>query len=196
MLSRRLIGLVAALAGGCSNPLERVPPGPPLPAPLQEELPSGAEPFRLEGFTVTPRARYHVEAIALITDTPDDPWSHAAPVDVALGWGPMRAPALLGQLSFHLSRRYVSVRWSGDFPLSSKQVMQNLANHHLVPHDAEVEDEIRAIRAGDRVVLDGLLVDLSAPGQPPMRTSLTRDDIGNGACEVMYVTRVSRQPLP
>ncbi len=54
--------------------------------------------------------------------------------------------------------------------------------------------QIRAIRIGDQIRMRGLLVDytVSSDGSEVFtrRTSLTRTDTGNGACEILYVTDV------
>ena len=141
-----------------------------------------------------PKARYTITAYALITDnTMKDAWSDVARLDIAFGWGPVAAPAVLRRLRFHLKRRYVSVRWGQTLPLGPQQVMNNLSNHHLIASGPEVAAELAKIRPGDLVTLEGDLVDLTV-GDRVLRTSLSRTDVGNGACEVLYVERVTRQP--
>jgi hypothetical protein len=55
--------------------------------------------------------------------------------------------------------------------------------------------QIGSIRVGDQIRMTGLLVDykVTKAGQDifTRRTSLTRDDTGNGACEILYVTGLS-----
>jgi hypothetical protein len=154
-----------------------------------------AAPFTLEWgetrATLTPRARYRVEAVVLARDASmDDPWSEVAALDVALGWGPMSSGPILKHLRFHLRRRYVSVRWDGDFPLGTQDVMHNLSNHHLVAASEAVAETLGELRPGHHVVLEGLLVDLDVGGHR-MPTSLRRDDRGDGACEVLFVRKAA-----
>ena len=145
---------------------------------------------------MTPRARYRLTAYALITDTTmRDAWSDVARLDVAFGWGPVATTPVLRRLSFHLKRRYVSVRWGASLPLGPQQVMTHLSNHHLIAANEAVASTLGRIQPGDLVTLEGDLVDLNVNGQT-MRTSLSRADIGNGACEVLYVERVERRPPP
>ena len=47
------------------------------------------------------------------------------------------------------------------------------------------------IRVGEVVHLEGKLVDIESPQFGVMRTSLTRNDTGPGACEIIYVEAVS-----
>lgn len=180
--------LASVLISACSNPRERLPVGPPLDPPSQR--PTARSPFQRGGVRIIPRAEYALEAYALITDRPQDEWSDLSPVDVTFGWGPMSTRALVTPLRFHLARRYVSVRWGADFPVGSRQVMESLSNHHLIPSTPEINKELQAIRAGDRVRLHGVLVNAEAAGRRPMRTSLSRTDKGSGACEVVFVEAV------
>ncbi len=64
-----------------------------------------------------------------------------------------------------------------------------LSNNHLLSHRAEVRDLIRKAKRGDQVKLRGMLIDY-APARNPehlRKTSLVRNDTGNGACEVLFV---------
>ncbi len=143
---------------------------------------------------LTARARYRIRAYALIVDASmHDAWSDVARLDVAFGWGPVAKTSVLRRLSFHLKRRYVSVRWGARLPLGPREVMNHLSNHHLIAADSEVAETLAKLRPGDLVTLEGDLVDLQVHGQT-MRTSLSRTDVGNGACEVVFVEHVDRQP--
>ncbi|MEL6185897.1 MAG: hypothetical protein AAFU79_14835, partial [Myxococcota bacterium] len=185
---RGTVLLFALGAVACSNPRDRLPVGPPLPPP--EQKPTARPPFHRAEVTFTPRAEYALDGYALITDQPRDEWSDVSPYDVTFGWGPMSTRALAAPLRFHLARRYVSVRWGADFPLGSRSVMESLSNHHLIPQSPEIAAQLESIRAGDRVRIRGLLVNVEAPGRPPLRTSLSRTDKGSGACEVLFVEAV------
>ena len=43
------------------------------------------------------------------------------------------------------------------------------------------------MRVGDVVTLEGDLIEADKPGGWKWRSSMTRDDTGNGACELVYV---------
>ena len=47
---------------------------------------------------------------------------------------------------------------------------------------------------GDVVSLDGMLVEADKANGWRWRSSLTRDDTGNGACELVYVQSLTVQP--
>jgi hypothetical protein len=55
-----------------------------------------------------------------------------------------------------------------------------------------MRDRIDAVRIGDQIHLKGLLVNYSARRMPHAwrMTSTTRNDSGNGACEVVFVEAI------
>lgn len=63
----------------------------------------------------------------------------------------------------------------------------SIANMHLIPANGSVRDAILRARVGHVVSSSGLLVDVRAPSGWSINTSLSRDDTGAGACEVVYV---------
>jgi hypothetical protein len=48
---------------------------------------------------------------------------------------------------------------------------------------------IQGLRVGQIVTLDGYLVNATGPEGRTWNSSLTRDDTGNGACELIYVEK-------
>jgi hypothetical protein len=64
-----------------------------------------------------------------------------------------------------------------------------LSNNHLLPANPFVADAVMKARKGDQIRFKGWLVSYGQKGAPYSRGSSTvRDDRGNGACEVVYVT--------
>ena len=67
------------------------------------------------------------------------------------------------------------------------EIVRSSANMHLIPADAAVAQALRGVRAGQHVRIDGWLVQADAPDGWRWRSSLTREDSGGGACELVYV---------
>ena len=61
---------------------------------------------------------------------------------------------------------------------------------HLIPSDGNINKLIKRIEVGDYVKLEGYLVNVDY-GAGGMNTSTSRIDKGDGACETMYVTKVT-----
>jgi hypothetical protein len=63
-----------------------------------------------------------------------------------------------------------------------------LSNNHLLPRNPLVADAVLKARKGDQIHLKGWLVSYGVKGTAyARRSSLSRTDRGNGACEVVYV---------
>jgi len=197
----RALLLLLALAG-CRDWRARVEPSRAAAEPEQVALDDSPPiEYQARGYSVRlrPRATYRITGYAVDTSTELlDEWDFVVPMDVALVWGPAADPAVLRRLSFHLSDRYVSYRWQGADPLPRPVLETHIANNHLIPASEEVRREMKRIRTGDLVTLEGKLVDLEirdASGALRRRalTSLRRDDVGSGACEQIWVESVARE---
>jgi hypothetical protein len=116
-----------------------------------------------------------------------------SPTDLALGWGAMSAPGMARRLDVTQSGRWYHYRWSGEAPLPPREIARTSANMHLIPADAAAAATLREVREGERVRIDGWLVEAEAPDGWRWRSSLSRDDTGAGACEVVYACSISRQ---
>lgn len=66
---------------------------------------------------------------------------------------------------------------------------QQLSNSHLLSDDESVRKTIRRVEIGDQIRLSGTLIAYHPAGASEQlrKSSLRRDDEGNGACEVMMV---------
>jgi len=163
-------------------------PGPVAPArPGQERIDAPA--FEHQGARIFPRARFQAEARVLSTERYWlDPVADLAPVDVALGWGPMSDEVVLDQLDISQGERFVYAIPSGPLPISHTLFQLTFSNFHVIPATAQIERALKSLRRGEIVRLDGLLVDVERPGAPRWRSSLARTDYGDGACEILYAT--------
>lgn len=160
---------------------------------VQTDTPSGMSPFPLEGAQAQPLAGFSVAARVLSReDYRMGREADFSPVDLALGWGPMRDDAVLSRLDISQSGRWYHYAWSGDPPLPPDQIARNSANMHMIPSGASVAAALDKIDAGDRVRIDGWLVEVNTPEGWHWRSSLSRDDTGGGACEVIYVCAVRK----
>jgi hypothetical protein len=62
---------------------------------------------------------------------------------------------------------------------------------HLIPANGAVENGLGKIRQGQIVRLRGYLVRVDASDGWHWASSLTRDDVGAGACELIWVEDVT-----
>jgi hypothetical protein len=118
-----------------------------------------------------------------------DRGAELAPVDLALGWGPMSDTAVLEQIEISQSNRFYFWRVA-QFPIPRHDIEANSANMHMIPADTIVEDTLKGVRVGQVVRISGYLVEVAGADGWRWRSSLTRDDTGNGACELVWVESV------
>lgn len=156
--------------------------------PRQSQV-AGMRPFRLGRANVTPLAGLSLEARVLSReDYSSGAEAEFSPTDLALGWGPMAAEGIADRLDVTQGGRWYRYRWGAEGPpLPPAQIVRNSANMHLIPADATVAAALAGVRAGDTVRVDGWLVRIDRDDGWRWRSSLRRDDRGNGSCELVYV---------
>jgi hypothetical protein len=83
--------------------------------------------------------------------------------------------------------------WSHASPYDGLTIAAHSANIHIMPATDNLGNALRTIGKNDIIYMEGYLVDIEADGygqEGNIRTSLTREDSGKGACEILYVTRL------
>ena len=143
------------------------------------------------GYEITPLEKFDFDAIVLHAEYYSmDREAQLAPVDLALGWGPMANPAVIDKVKITQSSRFYY--WHVDeFPIPRREIEGNSANMHMVPANAEVERTLRSLHSGQRVSFSGYLIEARAPDGWRWRSSLTREDTGAGACELVWVEKIA-----
>ncbi|MDD5473003.1 MAG: hypothetical protein PHU34_02525, partial [Candidatus Methanoperedens sp.] len=74
-----------------------------------------------------------------------------------------------------------------------------LSNNHIIPANNSILSALNTIRVGNNITLKGFLVnviDNTASYSKTWITSQRRTDIGEGACEIVYVTDVAAMRNP
>ncbi|KLD64707.1 hypothetical protein [Dyella japonica] len=157
--------------------------------PTQIDLGVG-DTLRRGDFTLQTRARFELTARVLSRENYRfDAGATLAPMDLALGWGRMSDSEVLAQIQVSQGNRFY--HWHVDhFPIPRREIEQSSANMHMIPADDAARRELEHVRAGEVVHLQGFLVDASRADGWRWRTSMTRDDTGDGACELVYVESV------
>ncbi|MEO7066467.1 MAG: hypothetical protein ABI114_06135 [Rhodanobacter sp.] len=197
---RKLLIIIAALllVLGVLKHRQRsaVHPGPGViaaAAPEQVDLRHSAQ-LQQGNTTLATRARFNITARVLSRknySTGDG--ADLVPLDLALGWGRMSDSTVLSNIEISQSGRFYY--WHvKDFPIPRREIETSSANMHMIPADAVVKRQLERVRSGQVVRLEGFLVDASRPGGWYWKTSMTRDDTGAGACELVYVESVDVVP--
>lgn len=132
-------------------------------------------------------ASYDIEAVVKSTNRLRDYPAQVSRYDFALAWGDLNRADIDATISYAQGLRHYTYRWSSDTPVSPAYIGSHSANVHIIHGDKNILKKVQGIRKNDHIRLQGYLVQVNFP-HGPWRSSLTRTDSGNGACEVMYVT--------
>jgi hypothetical protein len=102
----------------------------------------------------------------------------------------MSDQAVLDRIDIEQSARWYRLRWDTAPPLPETEIMRHSGNMHLIPASDSVRERLDEVRVGQVLQLEGLLVDASGDGGYRWNTSLSRDDVGDGSCELFYLRAV------
>jgi hypothetical protein len=206
MIFRKLfLGIVVSIfliffLSGCEKPhlsgtetgeidISRDPLQTPHPSaePIVQEIKNGL-------LTLTPVAEYRVSGVVVSRKAYDDGWeSKISPVDLAIVWGKLAEPEYDKYIEYWQNNRWYFFRYKGGSPFDHSFVVTHSGNHHTIPANYNVRKALESIQKNDKVILDGYLVNVKGTygGKAVFwNTSLSRNDTGNGSCEVFYVCKV------
>lgn len=199
-MRRRALGVLLALSAlgfwqwAGQRPIDRPSGILVREAPRQEHLEPGAAAFTHQDYQITPLARFSLTARVLsYARYRWDAGSALSPVDLALGWQAMSDSDVLSHLSIEQSHRWYTYRWEGEPPLDPHTIAVSSANMHMIPARADVARRLERLRRGHVVTLRGYLVEARRADGWFWRSSLTRDDQGAGACELVWVEDLSHR---
>ncbi|MFZ0454384.1 MAG: hypothetical protein WCE54_06375 [Ignavibacteriaceae bacterium] len=155
-------------------------------APYQKNIVNG-QPWEKDDFKITPLADFHLKARVLSLEWYHmDKESDLAPIDLALGWGEMSDQANLDRIDISQSNRWY--HWSTKrFPIPRQAIESESANMHIIPANEQIEDTLDNVVKGNIIELTGYLVFIEGENGWKWKSSLTRNDTGGGACEVIWV---------
>ena len=172
------------------------PPGVLIASePEQIDIIGSVKPIDYHAFHLQPLAYLTIDARVLHRkiyryDRP----AALVPVDLALGWGPMSDQHVLDQLKISQSMRFYWYEYQRQPPIPKDQIISHSTNIHVIPSTTEIASRCKSLRTGSLVHLSGELVEATGPGIGTWRSSLSRTDTGNGACELMWVEKMSVLP--
>ena len=143
--------------------------------------------FNFNGYTITPLQSFQIEARVLSTKNYSlGREADLSPVDFALGWGSMSDEAILSKVDISQSNRFYY--WHVDeFPIPRRDIETQSANMHMIPATSQIEKMLKAVRPGQVVKFSGYLIEAKASDGWHWKSSLSREDTGNGACELVFV---------
>ena len=122
-----------------------------------------------------------------------DRGAQLSPTDLALGWGPMADPQVLRGIEIRQSNRWYYWR-TDEFPIPRREIERHSANMHMIPSNAAVASVLNSLKPGARISLSGQLVRVEGDDGFQWVSSLSREDTGAGACELVWVEHLTVLP--
>ncbi|MBN8550600.1 MAG: hypothetical protein J0M12_14890 [Deltaproteobacteria bacterium] len=164
--------------------------------PTQEPLRKTPFPFEYGGhhYQIQPVAAYDISGLVVSRNNISsvfDAYHTKDSVDfrdICLVWGSNVGSGVFRKFKFW------SMPWSCHYQTEDRAALDSfnesqISNNHLLSADPAIREKISKMEIGDQVRLQGFLINYwpQEASELARRTSTTRDDRGNGACEVLWV---------
>ena len=167
-----------------------LPPGVMAPFPPEQVSIDPLLIYEDDDYRVTAVAEFYAQAKVLGRERyRTDKEADYSPIDLVLGWQRMSDQSVIDQIRISQYGRWY--RWEADSPpIPVRDIERCSANMHMIPKDDRVRDKLLAVRTGEVIAIQGYLVDIWASGGWTWTTSRSRDDTGDGACEIIWVDKI------
>ncbi len=151
-------------------------------------------------YRVTPLFDYTLEGVIVSYNDADsitdiwhhDQWKDFINVrDLCVIWGDNVSSGVYQQMSFENDSWTCWAFWP-DARTGSRFKPHQLSNNHLLVDDEYIKSSLMSAEPGDHIRMQGQLARYENPANGFQRgTSIRRDDVGNGACETLYLDSFS-----
>lgn len=166
----------------------------PTPSSLPPSTPLSSGSWRVAEHTLSRLQEFQLEARILgREDYRFDRGARLSPTDLALGWGPMADPEVLRHIRISQRNRWYFWR-AEQLPIERRQIEIHSANMHLIPASPAVAATLAQLETGQQIRLSGQLVRVEGDDGYRWVSSLSREDTGDGACELIWVEQLQLLP--
>jgi hypothetical protein len=157
-------------------------------APLQINIDS-PQSWEKDGYTITPLAKFALQAKVLGKESYSlGRESDLSEYDLNLGWQEFSDEQILDQFEIDQSNRWWHWKTKGNyFPISEDRIYASASNMHIIAANENVESALTRVRKGNIVEMSGYLIEAQAKDGWRWKSSLSRNDRGDGSCEIFWV---------
>lgn len=143
---------------------------------------------------IVAKAEYTIQARLVLKTEYNDQNSGIAKCDLALAWGDIAKISNIKDVTYSQSNRWYYFTTHNILKFSVKYVGEHSCNLHAIASTKKIQKEIDSLKQYDIVRLKGYLVNVTWKNENDSsyywNSSLRRDDSGDGACELMYITDI------
>lgn len=175
-----------------TNREQKHPPGILInQEPLQVDLNPLPKAWKFKKSVIQPLASYKIKSRLLSKKRYFfDSRSDYARYDLAVGWKTMSDSKLLSQLDISQGDRFYFYKFNRS-DLNVIDMQTQSANMHIIPANDLVQKTVSNLRVGQIFEMTGSLVRVDFMEGGEWKSSLTRNDTGNGACEILWVESIN-----
>ena len=115
------------------------------------------------------------------------------PFDFAMGWGPVAEREVFEKIEVTQHKRFAYPAFKKPLTIPTEEFNQHFSNTHIIPANNAIYNKLKTLQNGQLVTLKGYLVNYKEGTRRAwieFKSSKTRTDEGDGACEVMYVEHI------
>lgn len=123
-------------------------------------------------------------------------FNNLSPLDLGIGWGKLSPKDSYSDILefYSLGSRFLYFKINDISKISVDEVSNSFSNNHIIPANKKIEKQALKIRKNDYVKIEGYLVNVYQTIDNKnfyWTTSTSRNDTGDGACEIIYVTNIT-----
>lgn len=160
-------------------------------APWQVTDLDGGETWKKNGFKLQKLADFRIQARVVSKKRYRTSYSaKIGPWDFAMVWGRASDQRVLDKCSFSQGDRWGNWILEDGSPITREEMIPMFSNFHLVPSNDAIMAQLDRVELGAPVEIEGKLVLITDRNGFAWRSSLTRTDVGNGACEIVWVEKI------
>jgi len=148
------------------------------------------KPFLIDSFDIIPKRDFDARVrILAVEPYYFDRQSWLSPMDIVVGWDSLSDESIYSQIDFTQFDREYS--WNNhSTEVNNAEITRQTANISLIPANNLIKEQLRFLKLGSLVVLTGTLVDVKRTMHWKWNSSLSREDQGKEASEILYLEKI------
>ncbi len=147
--------------------------------------------FKFKDVTLIEKASFSLTAKVLSAERYYfDRHSSLSSMDIVVGWFNLSNDIILNDMKFLQSDR--GYQWqSNSEAVTNEEILRTTSNIHLIPATDKIAQQLKKIKIGQVIYLEGSLVDVENPSGWNWKTSLSQTDTGKNSSEILYLTELN-----
>ncbi|GAB5408930.1 MAG: hypothetical protein BalsKO_12950 [Balneolaceae bacterium] len=166
-------------------------PGEITPSKPKIERLSWEKPFNFKEATIIPHRRISAEVRVLEKQRYFfDSKREFSPTDVLIGWKALSDERNLDHIRFSLTDRFFDYEFTRP-PLPLNEILSQIDLWHLVPSSEQIDSDIKKLRKGNIIAIEGLIIDIEPESSYAWRSELVNPKNQDFKNTIIWVTTLS-----